>query len=402
MRSAAAARLDAAGTVALALMPVIMALANRSSPLVAGIAALLFLAGTIAEHGAEALRLTLRPLAAPLGVAALAFLAWCLAAFAWSPFPGLSARVFSEFVLAVIPAFLLIRLAPGRMPAWGPALAAAGLAAACLFIAGSLAADLALQQALGQRAALFMFNRPLLTAVLLAGPLAAILALHGRRLPALALLAVTAFAVLRSISGAATMGMLAGAGLFLVAWLAPKRAGLALSALILFLAFALAPVEGDILAHVMPEAAHERLTLSSSRARVAIAQSFGAAVAQAPLIGSGYGTGLRFAEVPAVADFAPEMRTMLSVGHPHNSFLQIWAELGLVGAVLGSLAAFLGLQAAAALPRILFATALGLLGAAVAIMFVEHGAWQAWWTAGLGAALTWLRAACMAKPAPNE
>ncbi len=288
------------------------------------------------------------------------------------------------------------------MPAWGPALAAAGLAAACLFIAGSLAADLALQQALGQRAALFMFNRPLLTAVLLAGPLAAILALRGRRLPALALLAVTAFAVLRSISGAATMGMLAGAGLFLVAWLAPKRIGLASSALILFLAFALAPVEGDILAHVMPEAAHERLTLSSSRARVAIAQSFGAAVAQAPLIGSGYGTGLRFAEVPAVADFAPEMRTMLAVGHPHNSFLQIWAELGLVGAVLGSLAAFLGLQAAAALPRILFATALGLLGAAVAIMFVEHGAWQAWWTAGLGAALTWLRAACMARPAPNE
>ncbi|WP_342149194.1 O-antigen ligase family protein [Methylorubrum sp. SB2] len=374
-------------------MPVIMALANRSSPLVAGIAALLFLSGTVAEHGAGALRLVLRPLAAPLGIAGLAFLAWCLAAFAWSPFPGLSARVLSEFVLALLPAYLLIRLAPGRMPDWGPALAAAGLAAACLFVAGSLAADLALQQALGQRVALFMFNRPLLTAVLLAGPLAALLALRGRRLAAFALLAVTAFAVLRSISGAAAMGMLAGAGLFAVAWFAPRRLVLAGAALIVFLAFALAPIEGDILVHFMPEAAHERLVQSSSRARVAIAQSFGAAVAEAPLIGSGYGTGLRFAEVPAAAGLAPEMRTMLAVGHPHNSFLQIWAELGLVGAVLAAWAAFLGLRAAASLPRGLFATALGLLGAAVAIMFVEHGAWQAWWTAGLGAALTWLRTA---------
>ncbi|KQT45635.1 polymerase [Methylobacterium sp. Leaf456] len=371
-----------------------LVLANRSSPLVAGIAALLFLMGAIAEHGAGAVRLVLRPLAAPPGLAALAFLAWCLAAFAWSPFPGLSARAFSEFVLALLTAYLLVRLAPGRMPDWGPALAAAGLAAACLFIAGSLAADLALQQALGQRVALFMFNRPLLTAVLLAGPLAALLALRGHRLAAFALLAVTAFAVLRSISGAAAMGMLAGAGLFAVAWFAPRRLVLASAALILFLAFALAPVEGDILVHFMPEAAHERLVQSSSRARVAIAQSFGAAVAEAPLIGSGYGTSLRFAEVPAAAGLAPEMRTMLAVGHPHNSFLQIWAELGLVGAVLGALAAFLGLWAAATLPRTLFATALGLLGAAVAIMFVEHGAWQAWWTAGLGAALAWLRTAC--------
>jgi exopolysaccharide production protein ExoQ len=398
----AAARLDAAGTVVLALVPVALALANRSSPLVVGIAALLFLAGTVAERGAETLRFVLRPLASPLGLAALAFLGWCLAAFLWSPFPGLSARTLSEFAPTLLAAYLLARLAPVRMPGWGPALAAAGLAAACLFVVASLALDLAPQRALGQRTALFMFNRPLLTFLLLAGPLAAWLVLRGRRLAAFALLAVTALAVLRSISGAAALGLLAGAGLFAIARFSPKRAGLALAGLTLGLAFALAPVEGDILARFMPEAAHERLTQSSSRARVAIAQSFGAAVAQAPLAGSGYGTGARFAEVPAAAGLEPEMRTMLAVGHPHNSFLQIWAELGLVGAVLGSLAAFLALRAAATLPRGLFATALGLLGAAVAVMFVEHGAWQAWWTAGLGAALAWLRTALAAGPIQSE
>ncbi|TXM92926.1 O-antigen ligase domain-containing protein, partial [Methylobacterium sp. WL122] len=32
-----------------------------------------------------------------------------------------------------------------------------------------------------------------------------------------------------------------------------------------------------------------------------------------------------------------------------------------------------------------------LVAAAAAIAFVEHNTWAAWWTAGLGAAITWLR-----------
>ncbi|MGW5957176.1 O-antigen ligase family protein [Methylorubrum thiocyanatum] len=376
-----------------------MALANRSSPLVVGIAALLFLAGAVAEHGGRAASLLIGPLRAPLGLAALAFLGWCLVSLAWSPFPALWGRVLSEFLPTLVAAAILARLAPGRLPSWAPPLGAGLLAAACLYMAGSLALGLAPQAWLGQRVALFMFNRPLLTVLLLAGPLAAFLALRGRRLAALLLLALAALAILRSISGAATLGLLAGAVMFGIGRFAPRAAALALAALILGLAFALAPVEGDLLHRLMPEAAHERLTQSSSRARVAIAQSFGAAVAQAPWIGSGYGMGLRFAEVPAAQALEPEMRAMLAVGHPHNTFLQIWSELGVVGAGLAALVAFLALRAAAALPRLLFATALGLTGAAVAVMFVEHGAWQGWWTAGCGAAITWLRAAACARPA---
>lgn len=397
---AAAPRLYDAGAVALALVAPAMALANRSSPLVVGIAALLFLAGAIAEQGGRAAAsLLIGPLRSPLGLAALAFLGWCLVSLAWSPFPALWGRVLSEFLPTLAAAAILARLAPSRLPAWALPLGAALLAAACLYMAGSLALSLAPQAWLGQRVALFMFNRSLLTVLLLAGPLAACLALRGRRLAALLLLALAALAILRSISGAATLGLLAGAVMFGIGRFAPRAAALALAALILGLAFALAPVEGDLLHRLMPEAAHERLTQSSSRARVAIAQSFGAAVAQAPWIGSGYGMGLRFAEVPAAQALEPEMRAMLAVGHPHNTFLQIWSELGVVGAGLAALVAFLALRAAAALPRLLFATALGLTGAAVAVMFVEHGAWQGWWTAGCGAAITWLRAAACARPA---
>lgn len=396
---AAAPRLYAAGAVALALVAPMMALANRSSPLVVGVAALLFLAGALAEQGGSAVSRLVGPLRSPLGLAALAFLGWCLVSLAWSPFPGLWGRVLSEFLPTLAAAAILARLAPDRLPSWALPLGAALLAAACLYIVASLALGLAPQAWLGQRVALFMFNRPLLTLLLLAGPLAAFLALRGYPLAAGALVAVTALAILRSISGAATLGLLAGGVMFAIGRLAPRHVALALAALTLALAFALAPVEGDILHRLMPEAAHERLTQSSSRARVAIAQSFGAAVAQAPWIGSGYGMGLRFADVPAAQALEPEMRAMLAVGHPHNSFLQIWSELGLVGAMLAALVAFLALRAVAALPRLLFAAALGLLGAAVAVMFVEHGAWQGWWTAGCGAAITWLRAAACARPA---
>ncbi|WP_455965526.1 O-antigen ligase family protein [Methylorubrum aminovorans] len=375
-----------------------MALANRSSPLVVGIAALLFLAGAVAEYRGRAVSLLITPLRSPLGLAALAFLGWCLVSLSWSSFPALWWRVLSEFLPTLIAASILARLAPARLPGWALPLGAGLLAAACLTIVASLALDLAPQVWLGQRVALFMFNRPLLTVLLLAGPLAAFLALRGHRLASGALLAVAALAILRSISGAAALGLFAGGVMFAVGRLLPRSVALWLAALVLGLAFALAPVEGDILHRLMPEAAHERLTQSSSRARVAIAQSFGAALAQAPWIGSGYGMGLRFAEVPAAQALEPEMRAMLAVGHPHNTFLQIWSELGLVGALLGALVAFLALRAASALPRLLFATALGLLGAAVAVMFVEHGAWQGWWTAGLGAAITWLRAAACARP----
>ncbi|WP_147080689.1 O-antigen ligase family protein [Methylobacterium haplocladii] len=379
-----------------------MALANRSSPLIVAIAALLFTAGAFAEHGRDALPLLLRPLVSALGLAVLGFLAWCLVSLAWSPFPALSLRMLGEFGPTLIAVYLLARLAPDRLPPWTPMLAAIALALACLFVIASLRLGMAPQRLLGQRDALFVLNRPVLTFVLVAGPLASYFAVaRHRRIVAAALLLLAAAAILSSVSGAAAMGLIAGLAMAALAWVLPKRFGLAIVGTGLALALALAPVEGDILARSMPEAIHTRLEHSSSRARVAIAQSFGAAVAADPWRGAGYGTGPRFPEVPAAQALEPEMREMLAVGHPHNSFLQVWAELGVVGAILAAAVLFLTLRGVAVLPKAPFAAAMGLIAAAAAIAFVEHGAWQAWWTAGLGTAITWLRAS-LARPPRSD
>ncbi|GJE25765.1 hypothetical protein LKMONMHP_0604 [Methylobacterium organophilum] len=394
-------RLAAAGTLVLALVPAAMALANRSSPLFTSIAAVLFLAAALREDPRTAAVTLLSPLRTPLGLATLAFLGWSLVSLAWSPFPQSSLRAVSEFAPVLLGAYLLARLAPGRLPAFAVPLGAACLAAACLFVLASLLTDLAPQRLLGQRVALFVLNRPVLTILLVAGPMALLLA-RISRIAAAALLALCAAAILRSISGAAAMGLIAGAIMAFAAFVLPRRLGVILTGLGALLAVALAPVEGDILHGLMPEAAHERLVQSSSRARVTIAQSFGAAVAQAPWIGSGYGISVRFPEVPAAQALEPEMRHMLGVGHPHNSFLQVWAELGTVGAFLASLVIVLALGALMRLPKPAFVTALGLAAAAVAVMFVEHGAWQAWWTAGLGTAITWMRAVSFGRAAPER
>lgn len=395
-------RLYAGGGIALAVMPFAMALANRSSPLVVGLAALLFLAGRLVEDPRAARSALVAPLRSPVGMAALAFLAWCALTVAWSPFPGLSLRTGSEFLPALLAAYLLARLAPGRIPAFAAPLAAGMTGLAGLSIAVGLATGLPVQRALGQRVAEFAFNRPALTLVLVAGPLALALWRQGRRVTGVLALVFAALGILRSISGAAAMGLFAGVGMFVLARLLPPRIAVGIAGLGLGLALALAPVEGDLLARFMPEAAHARLVQSSSRARVAIARSFGAAVAADPWRGAGYGISARFAEAPVAARVEPEMRVLLAAGHPHNGFLQVWAELGSVGAVLAALVLMLTLGALLGLPPVDLASALSLIAAAAAIAFVEHGAWAAWWTAGLGAAITWLREAGLRAPATPD
>ena len=396
-RGGAAKRAYAAGGALVAAVPLAMVLANRSSPALIGLAALAFLAGRWIEDRGTLRALVLAPLGTPLARTALAVLLWCLVSLAWSPFPTLSLRTLGEFLPTLAGAYLLACLAPGRIPAFAPRLAAVALALSGLAIAVDLALDLPAERLFGRRVAAFVFNRPALTLDLVAGPLALLLWRTGPRGLAVAVIPFAMLGVLGSVSGAAALGLAAGATTFAAARLSPMRAGIGLAGLGLGLAVVLAPVEGDLLARAMPEAAHERLVQSSSRARVAIARSFGAAVAADPWLGAGYGTSARFAQAPVAREVEPEMRVLLGVGHPHNVFLQVWAELGLPGAMLASLALLLLLARLAGLAAPDRAVALGLVACAAAIAFGEHNGWAAWWTASLGAAITWMREAARSR-----
>jgi O-antigen ligase len=73
--------------------------------------------------------------------------------------------------------------------------------------------------------------------------------------------------------------------------------------------------------------------------------------------------------------------------------MQIWAELGLVGALLAFAIFVLTIRSIRRQPHLVMSASLALTAGAAAVALVGHGAWQGWWAAALGAAVTWMLAA---------
>lgn len=394
-----ARRLQDAAFGLLVALPLLMTLANRSAPLTVTVAALAALGAAWHLAGWRRLVAALRSISVgqrtdPSGLPRMVWIAGGLALLALWLLPRVNLPALGEAVISVAAGAAIVVLLPQRRPRWlGPALAAA-LVVACLWIVAELASGMMLRHALGLRPHSYIFNRSVLVAGLLLWPAMALLA--GRpshpawRAAAAALLAtLVAGTALRSESGAAALGLLAGALAYGLAWLAPRFTA-ALVGLGLLAALAVAPVIGDLAHRALPPSLHEGLRESHSRARVAIWQSFGAAVqAATPVemaLGQGFGTSADLASQPVAARVPEDRRVLLGAGHPHNAYLQIWVELGLIGVGIAGLAFVALARSLARLPVAAAAPRLGLIAMAGAVALVGHGAWQGWWLATLGAA----------------
>jgi O-antigen ligase len=169
--------------------------------------------------------------------------------------------------------------------------------------------------------------------------------------------------------------------------LAVYGTGLALVA-----AFALAPVQGAIGEKLIPPKVHSELSGSHSRERLDVWLTFGGAIQAAPIAGAGFGASARMQDTSAAEALPPLRRVFLEVGHPHDAAMQVWAELGVVGAALAVAVLLLALRGLAALPKARLVPALALMTGTAIVALVGHGAWQGWWAASIGAAIVWLRA----------
>lgn len=74
--------------------------------------------------------------------------------------------------------------------------------------------------------------------------------------------------------------------------------------------------------------------------------------------------------------------------------LQAWAETGVIGIGVLTLAGLLLLLRLSQLPASEMAPRLALFSGAFAISVVGHGAWQGWWIAVLGASILWFGSSC--------
>lgn len=381
MRSLSPA-LDRAALILLAILPLAMALANRSAAAVVALAGVLALAARIT--GGE--RLPLPPRAA--AAAALGFVAFAALSLTWSHAPATSLFVAAEAGLPFLGGALLLTGLPRVLPPAFVRWVAIAFASACALIVAELATGLGARDALGMRAQSFIFNRPVMTLLILFWPLAVQMRRLGWERWAWGLGVLLVVTIERATSGAAMLGLLLALPAFLAA-LWSRRAGLLIAGAMLAGCLAIAPFKGALLDGLMPPRLVERLESVHAADRIEIWQDFAAILHQRPLTGAGFGVSARMAEAPAAADIPAGRGRLLAAGHPHDGFLQIWAELGLVGALLAALNGFFILRAIARLPADMTAAAVASTVAAAAVVSVFHGAWQGWWIGLLMAAAFW-------------
>ncbi len=380
------AALGAAATFTLGVaLPVAMAPASKSSPLLLAVAAVLAVAAAAAARGPQALvRDAASALKTPAGVLSMALVALMALSILWAHDRAASARMYAGFIVPVLCGGLLLLAFPAaadrRRVLWWPL----AVALASGIVLADLWSGLAMRHWLGARAVTFAYNRTLVTLVVLLPALLALVLLRGRPWHGLALLPLP-IALASGESGAAVLGFLVVVAVLPIAWLLPvwiRRIGLVTTLLVL----AASPFIGTLSRQALGQGFHQTLASAHSDDRVAIWLSFEAAARRRPILGSGFGSTLDMQKAPVAAEIAPERVTLLGASHPHNAFLQLWVEMGGVGAALAAMLVVSWFAAIGRSPARLQPFQLTWTAVVAAIALVSHGAWQAWWIAAVAAA----------------
>jgi O-antigen ligase len=145
--------------------------------------------------------------------------------------------------------------------------------------------------------------------------------------------------------------------------------------------------------------------------RIMIWQTTAERIRERPWLGHGFDTSRVLYPRSSIVDVRFAKPTVgQSIGfnaepiplHPHNMILQVWLELGVVGAgmVLAALLAIIAGLARMPLERDERAAGYGFFVTALAIAAVAYGAWQAWWLSALGLGAVFLVA--MFSPPPTS
>jgi O-antigen ligase len=406
----ASARLAAGVALLVAALPIAMALANRSAPVLLLLASVITVACLVTEAGWKIIGSGFAALKrSPVAWASAAFIGLTLLSTGWSADRTESWRTLEEGVIPLLAGVVLLCFLPRVAPHWTGLAVALGVIVAGLISIGELRSGMPIRKALHLRAMAFEYNRPVLTLLALFWPLSALVfpargaSALGSRAPdsisdrasrpilsafgskatkvvLLLALAVATMAIWTSQSGTA---MFAQALSIIAALLASRfpRALLIALGIGVSVVFASVFAFGDLAWRLLPDSTYELLAWAHAADRVEIWRSFGAAALFHPLLGTGIGTSVTLGDAGVAQEVASGFRRMLSVGHPHNGYLQIGVELGAVGCAIAIAIVLLILRSWWDLSGPPLWSRIGLFTMIAAAMLVGHGAWQAWWLA---------------------
>lgn len=144
----------------------------------------------------------------------------------------------------------------------------------------------------------------------------------------------------------------------------------------------------------------------SARARIVIWNFEAKQIPDAWLFGRGINSVIYYDQIqgPTATVVPGELSAQRNGHHSHNIYLQIWYELGAIGALLFSVAGLLILRRIASMTARSFPFAIATFASAIGIMAFSWGLWQHWYFAAvcMSAALLALAQSAGAKSTPNS
>ena len=366
------------------VLPIMMTPASKSSPLFLVIATALavtsvVIAGRLQELMDQARLMAQSPVIP--WAATLALVMFASIAMAHDPLASLSQ--FTQFALPLLSGLLLALAFPliaDRDRALWWTLAAA---IAALIIVVDIKTGLGFRRVTGGRTTDYAYNRTIVTLMVLLWPLLALI-VERRRWPLLLVLLPLAAAAWIGESATAVLALAIGVAVFPLAWLAPRLTRfIGLAGILLMLI--ITPVIGSLARLALGERIHKTFEGAHSSERMDIWVSFEAALHKTWFLGNGFGSSQNLFAAAVARGIDADKAKGLMDSHPHNAFLQLWVELGLVGACLAAVLFWHLFKAVdRAQPR-LQPYILTWIAVICGIALVSHGAWQAWWIAAIAA-----------------
>ncbi len=320
----------------------------------------------------------------PLVYLALLLLGWAALSSFWTYRPDeallLALRLGALGLACAILVGLALRLAPAERAAVGRWLCIGFAVGLVIFISERLSGSylhFLVEEPRETRTPLAFLNRGATALALLVWPVTAVLYRGPAGRLALLLPPLLLVLLLFYESQAAILGVVAGLAVLLCAALSDRLAMLG-AALLLALVFLGGPIVADLAPAPTPE--EHRWFPHSAKHRLHVWEFAAARIYERPFFGWGFDSAFNMPNMGAVP-FDGSQRAMPS--HPHNGVLQIWLELGLVGALLtlGMLiAVWRQIERLTGVER---AAALALLVTGFVIACISYGVTQSKWVTNL-------------------
>ncbi len=240
------------------------------------------------------------------------------------------------------------------------------------------------------------FNPGTMMAMLMVWPAAAILWRRGARALAMVLIAAALSVVVASTNGSPILGLTVGLAAFAAIYAFGRRAAW-IFAVLLAAGIAAAPLIPNLIPNTKELSRMFPNLPSGVYPRVFIWHNVAALIGQDPLLGKGLDASRAVSRASEKIPFFGRGGTSLVSEpvplHPHNAVLQLWLELGAVGAtlLLAVMMALIRRIAVGVGGRVNRAACFGALFSVLTIANLNYGIWQSWWQGTL-----WLFIAFMA------